>query len=68
MTDTYICSACGGTFEKITSEEEVVAECEELFDTEPDDPNMCIVCHDCWLKVMRIHAPRQLERYLNENN
>lgn len=50
---TYICDQCGGTFEDARDDEEAQVEALAMFGKRGDDPDMAIVCHDCYLKIMR---------------
>lgn len=47
MSDTFKCSACGGTFEKARSDEEAEAEMHETFGDLPKD-DQSVVCDQCW--------------------
>jgi hypothetical protein len=49
----YRCEMCGESFQKGRSDEEANKEAEEIFGTPnaSEDPNMAIVCDDCFNKV-----------------
>lgn len=47
MGDTYTCENCGGTFEKIQSDQEAMEEAVDLFgDLATGD--LAVVCQDCF--------------------
>ena len=50
MSDTYQCAVCQGVFEKLGTEEEAEAEAFKNFGIKDasTDPNMLIVCDDCY--------------------
>ncbi len=57
----YECSVCHKLFTKVRTDEEAMAEMENLFH-ETSDPR--IVCHDCWVQVMawaQLDAPETLK-------
>lgn len=53
-TCEYTCECCGGTFET-TPEDERTALAEAFSDygtvDASKDPNMAVVCHDCYVKI-----------------
>ena len=54
--DTFTCAACGGTFEKACSDEDALAEKDQLW---PDVPiEQCvIICHDCFTAMRAANGP-----------
>lgn len=51
--NTYECAVCHGVFEKGITDEEAMAESEELFG-HYDEEDLGIVCDDCWKRVMEV--------------
>jgi len=50
MAKKYTCAICKGVFDKVTPEDEALAELKEFFGDIPVDE--CeIVCDDCWEKI-----------------
>lgn len=49
---TYTCDLCGGTFTAARDDEDAQREALEMFGKRGDHPDMAIVCHDCYLKIM----------------
>jgi DNA-directed RNA polymerase subunit RPC12/RpoP len=49
----FRCGMCGGTFEQLRTDEEAEEEARRLYgvDKASTDPDMGVVCHDCWLKL-----------------
>ena len=45
--DRYTCAACGGTFDKICADDDVMAESLTLWG-EMEASDMCVVCDDCF--------------------
>ena len=65
MSETFTCDHCGGTFEKLWSDEEAAAEAEEFFPgidvSDPRDAG--IVCDECVEYLMgraREEAPEMI--------
>jgi len=50
MSDTFTCAACGETFDKGWSDEEMLAEA-RLHGFDPDDDGV-LVCNDCFVPIM----------------
>lgn len=48
----YTCDQCGGTFEAARDDEEAQVEALAMFGKRGDDPDMAIVCDDCWRAIM----------------
>ena len=61
---TYVCKACGGTFEKGWSDEEEAAEYARTF---PGSAARCEpmvrVCDDCYQRMLAITPPREVDRH-----
>jgi hypothetical protein len=50
---TFTCAACGGTFDKARSDEEALADLEELFPgVQPE--NCSVVCGQCWEAMQKM--------------
>lgn len=47
----YRCECCGVVYEKCRTDEEAMAEAEDIFGDALDD-NPAIVCDDCWRQMM----------------
>jgi DNA-directed RNA polymerase subunit RPC12/RpoP len=54
MADEYTCEECGQTFEKGWTDADANAEAVEAFGAPhaSDDPDMAIVCDDCYRKLV----------------
>ena len=65
---TYTCADCGGTFTKGWSDAAAVAEAEREFGVKGADtqPDMAIVCDDCYKLIMGYH--KSLMSWLNSIN
>ena len=48
----YTCERCGGTFEKIRSDEEAMAEARSLWTPETMADEQCVICDDCFGEFM----------------
>lgn len=60
---TFTCENCGGTYDKIRSDEEADAEFHALIPDDHLESGRVAVCHDCWLGIMgriQIEAPELL--------
>lgn len=58
---TFVCAACGETFDKVWTDEESMAEARATFTAEElEDP--ILVCNPCWL-LMRALDPELDHRY-----
>lgn len=57
---TFVCEACGGTFETAHEPERIARE-EQAFADMPDAP-LAVVCEDCW-RGMRVVFPTLDARY-----
>lgn len=57
MTSTFVCSDCGGTFERGRPDEDAQHEALEQFGRRGDAPGMVIVCDDCYRRIMTEIAP-----------
>lgn len=57
-SDTFTCDCCKKTFPKERSDAEAEAEAERIFGVKDasSDPDMAVVCDDCWKRNM----PQQL--------
>lgn len=50
-TERYICAVCGRLFDKLTSDEDALAELHEQFGKDIAIEDCDIVCDACWQKV-----------------
>lgn len=50
--ESYTCERCGGTFEKIRSDEEAMAEARSLWTPETMADEQCVICDDCFGEFM----------------
>lgn len=48
---TYVCAACGGTFDEGWQEEEAHKEALERYGVDGNDPEMAKVCSECYEKI-----------------
>ena len=51
MVEKFKCAICEGIFEKITPEEEAIAELHEYFGSDMSIEKCALVCDDCWQKI-----------------
>lgn len=62
MGGTYQCAMCERTFESERSEEEALAEKQELWGDVPIE-DCDVVCDDCWQEVRPDKNEEEYERY-----
>lgn len=56
----YKCAMCGNVYEKVTPDEETMAECRSYFGNVSQD--QCeVVCDDCWQKIHPEKHPHEVE-------
>lgn len=55
-TDTFTCARCGGTWEKIRTDEEAMAEARGLW-SPAELEDTAVICDDCFKEFMP-HVPR----------
>ena len=61
--EPYTCECCGGSFHKVRSDEEALAEAEALWTPETNAHPQAIVCDSCFQEFMewaRVNAPESL--------
>lgn len=51
--EPYRCGSCGGEYVAVRTHEECVAEQEIIFGEEHDPARDVVICHDCWVLLMR---------------
>lgn len=59
----YQCGHCGNIYEKGWSDEESLAEAEQIFGKPVKDwkENSVVICDDCFMKINPLNHPDQLE-------
>jgi uncharacterized CHY-type Zn-finger protein len=71
--EDYECAECGGTFERVRSDEEAMAEAHQKFDPK-DLEDSAIICEECYQKIAVRHAKweekcrQHEERMQNDEN
>ena len=61
----YVCDYCKVEYIKSRSESECIAEAKDLF---PNENKLCIVCEDCFIKIMDFHEPgkKRYDKYVTD--
>lgn len=63
MSETFTCEQCGGTFPKIRSDEEAMAEARSLWTPEAMADPQAVICDDCFQEFIawaRVNVPEAL--------
>ncbi len=59
----YQCAMCNNVYEKGWTDEELLAEAEEIFGKHPDNWNdeQSVICDTCFQKIHPLKHPKELE-------
>lgn len=52
MPDFFVCKGCDGIYRKTTTDEEMIAECEETFGSLAENEPVETLCDDCYKEFM----------------